>query len=73
MCLGDLKLRISFRNFRDKSEANLGSFNGMFNWISPFSSCRNGVSDDTLRGYSSKAARGQLQKPAEKTATNHDV
>ena len=29
MCLGDLKLRISFRNFRDKSEANLGSFNRM--------------------------------------------
>ena len=29
MCLGDLKLKISFRNFRDKSEATLGSFNGM--------------------------------------------
>ena len=29
MCLGDFKSRISFRNFWDKSEANLGSFNGM--------------------------------------------
>ena len=27
MCLGDLKLRISFKNFRDKSEADLGTFN----------------------------------------------
>ena len=66
MCLGDLKLRISFRNFRDESEANLGSFNGMFNWINPFSSCGNGIRGDTLRGYRSKEARGQLQKPAEK-------
>ena len=55
MCLGDLKLRISFRNFRDKSEANSGSFNRMFSWISPFSSRGNGIRDDTLGGYGSKA------------------
>ena len=61
MCLGDLKLRISFRNFRDKSKANSGSFNGMFNWISSFSSCRNGIRDDTAARQCSAWALGSFR------------
>ena len=75
MCLGDLKLRISFKNFRDKSEADLGTFNAnvqlnqpvliTWKWHQgwyPWRLWQQGI-----------AVCGQLQKPTEKTVTIHDV
>ena len=75
MCLGDLKLRISFKNFRDKSEADLKTFNAnvqlnqpvliTWKWHQgwyPWRLWQQGI-----------AVCGQLQKPTEKTVTIHDV